>query len=359
MYRRRRLLGVSAAAAAILMGGLAACSSGGAGTSNATGTAASSNMPTVSMMVGGLDKQIYLPYQLAQGLGYYRKYGVNMQLSTQETGGVAAETAMVSGQVDMAGTWYVGAIDLQSSGKQVENIVQLSGAPGENEMCATGTKITSPAQWRGQALGVTSIGSGTDDLTLYLAARYGLTSKDFTVVAAGDGDTMIAAIQHHRIACGMTTQPTVAAIENQSVGYSAFDLSTSAGVQKWLGGTWPSAGVLARTSWINSNRATVQKVVDALVATMHWIATHSAAQIAAHLPANFVSSSLSSSAQYIQALTAEKSQFLPNGMMPAGGPQAVLATEKEAGRLTGPVNLSATYTNSFAANANKLEGFSH
>src|ERR1700729_2272622 len=119
MYRRRRLLGVSAAAAAILMGGLAACSSGGAGPSNATGTAASSNMPTVSMMVGGLDKQIYLPYQLAQGLGYYKKYGVNMQLSTEQSGGVGAETAMASGQVDMAGAWYVHTIDFQLAHKDV------------------------------------------------------------------------------------------------------------------------------------------------------------------------------------------------------------------------------------------------
>ena len=42
-------------------------------------------------------------YQLAQDLGYFKKYGVNVQLSTEQSGGVGAETAMVSGQVDMAG----------------------------------------------------------------------------------------------------------------------------------------------------------------------------------------------------------------------------------------------------------------
>jgi NitT/TauT family transport system substrate-binding protein len=351
MHRRKRAFSLAAAATAILLGGLTACSSA------ASGTTASKVMPTVTLMVGGIDKQIYLPYQLAQGLGFYQKYGVNMQLSTQESGGVAAETAMASGQVDMAGTWYVGAIDLQQSHEDTVDVVQLSGAPGESEMCATGTGITSPAQWRGKALGVTDIGSGTDDLTLYLAARYGLSSKDITRVAAGDGDTMIAAISHHRIACGMTTEPTVTAIENQHVGYTAFDLATMAGAQKWLGGTWPSSCVLARASWVSSHKAAVQKVVDALVATMHWISTHSAAQIAAHLPADFVSSALSSSAAYIKALAADKSQFLPNGLMPANGPQTVLATEKQAGKITGPVNLAATYTNSFATAANKLEGF--
>ena len=77
-------------------------------------------MPTVTMMVGGIDKQIYLPYQLAQDLGYYKKYGVNMQLSTEQSGGVGAETAMASGQVDMAGAWYVHTIDFQQQGKDVD-----------------------------------------------------------------------------------------------------------------------------------------------------------------------------------------------------------------------------------------------
>ena len=47
-----------------------------------------------------------------------------------------------------------------------------------------------------------------------------------------------------------------------------------------MGGAYPAASVLARTDWVNAHKATVQKVVDALVATMHWTNTHSAADIA-------------------------------------------------------------------------------
>src|SRR5205814_1316358 len=95
------------------------------------GTSKHHDLPTVTLMVGGIDKQIYLPYQLAQDLGFYKKYGVNVQLSTEQNGGVGAETAMVSGQVDMAGAWYVHAIDFQAKGKDVVDVVQLSWAPGE------------------------------------------------------------------------------------------------------------------------------------------------------------------------------------------------------------------------------------
>jgi NitT/TauT family transport system substrate-binding protein len=343
-----------AASVAALAGTLAAC---GSSSSGSTTSASGSGMPTVTMMVGGIDKQIYLPYQLAYDLGYFKKYGVNMQLSTEQNGGVGAETAMVSGQVDMAGAWYVHTIDFQQKGENVVDLVQLSGAPGERVMCGKGSGITSPAQWKGKTLGVTDIGSGTDNLTEYLAARNHLTTKDYSRVAAGDGPTFAAALQNHRIACGMTTQPTVNAIEKQGIGTSVINLASTSGAQQWMGGTYPAAGVLARADWVAANQATVQKVVDAMVATMRWMSTHTAADVANKMPPSFVSNGLTTKADYISALAADKGQFLPDGMMPANGPSTALAVDKLAGNVTKPVNIPVTYTNQYAIAANKLEGF--
>ena len=338
----------SGATVAALVVGLAACSGS---------SSASAGMPTVRLMVGGIDKQIYLPYQLAQNLGFYKKYGVNVELSTEQNGGVGAEDAMVSGQVDMAGAWYVHTIDFQLKGKATVDVVQLSGAPGERIMCAKSSNVQSPADWAGKAVGVTDLGSGTDDLTLYLAARYHLTTQQFTRVGVGAGQTLISGLQNGKIVCGMTTQPTVNAIEKMGVGYSAIDLATTAGTQQWLGGTWPTASIIARTDWVNAHRDAVQRVVDALVATMHWINTHTAADIANNMPADFVSNSLSTKDEYVNALAQDKGQFLPDGMMPANGPDTVLAVEKLAGKVNGPVDLSKTYDMSFVVAANKLEGF--
>jgi NitT/TauT family transport system substrate-binding protein len=362
MFRPSLKAIAAAASVGALAAGLAACSSSGSsGSSSGSGTgqnaAAVSGLPTVTLMVGGIDKQIYLPYQLAQDLGFYKKYGVNVQLSTEQTGGVGAETAMVSGQVDMAGAWYVHAIDFQAKGKSVVDVVQLSGAPGEREMCAKGSGITTPAQWKGKSLGVTDIGSGTDELTVYLAARYHLTSKDISRVAVGAGPTFVAALQHNRIACGMTSQPTAGAVESQGVGTSVIDLASTSGAQQWLGGAYPAAGVLARSDWVASHQATVQKVVDALVATMHWINTHSAADIANAMPAAYVSNGITTKAAYIAELAQDKGQFLPDGMMPANGPATVLTIEKFVGNVTGPIDIATTYTNQYATAANKLEGF--
>jgi NitT/TauT family transport system substrate-binding protein len=341
-----------AAVGALALGSAAACSSS---KSNSGGGV--SSLPTVSLMVGGINKQIYLPYQLAQDLGFYKKYGVNVKLSTELNGGVGAEDAMASGQVDMAGAWYIHTIDFQSKGKDVEDIVQLSGAPGEREMCGTNSGVHSAADFKGKSLGVTDLGSGTDELTQFMAAQQGISRSQYHTVAVGDGATAIANIQRGSVQCVMTTQPTVGALEAKKLAYSAIDLATTDGAKAALGGAWPAAGVLAQTSWVNSHKDTVQKVVDALVATMHWINTHSATDIANKLPSDFVQNSTITKAQYIAGLTTDKGQFLPDGIMPAGGPKTVYAMEKVIGTDVSKVTLANTFTNEFAMKANKVEGF--
>jgi NitT/TauT family transport system substrate-binding protein len=321
--------------------------------------ASAETMPTVKLMVGGIDKQIYLYYQLAKSLGFYKKYGINMKLSTEQAGGVGAEDAMVSGQVDMAGAWYVHTIDFQQKGKDVIDIIQLGVAPGERIMCKTGSGVKSPADWKGKHVGVTDLGSGTDDLTSYVSARAGLSSKDYTKIAAGAGQTMIAALKFGKAVCGMTSQPTVNAIEKLGVGYSAIDLSTGAGVQKWLGGDFPASSVLARADWVKKHPKETQGVVDALVATLNWMKHHTAADVANALPADFVSNQLTSKAEYIKALQTDWGQFNLAGLgdMPKNGPQTVYDVEKAAGKIKGiKVTLAHTYTDQYVNAAKRIEG---
>lgn len=323
----------------------------------ATGAMADT-MPTVTLMVGGIDKQIYLEYQLAQSLGMFKKYGVNMKLSTEQAGGVGAEDAVISGQVDMAGAWYNHTIEFQDKGKDVIGVVQLAVAPGERIMCAKGTDVKSPTDWKGKSVGVTDLGSGTDALVSYVSARAGMTQKDYTKIAAGAGQTMIAALKFGKAECGITSQPTVNAVEKLGVGYSAIDLSTGAGAEKWLGGDYPAASVLVRADWAKAHPKETQAVVTALVATLDWMKTHTPADVANALPADFVSNQLTSKDEYIAALQKDWGQFNLAGLgaMPASGPKTVLAIEKAGGKLKGDVDLSKTYTDAYVIAAKKELG---
>ena len=368
MFRTSRKTKVFAVATAALAAAASACGSStttassaatsGSGGTAAAGTAAPAHLTNVTMMVGGIDKQIYLEYQLGYDLGFFKKNGINMELSTEQQGGVGAEDAMASGQVDLAGAWYIHTIDFQQKGKDVIDLAQLAGAPGERIMCANGSGVHTPADFKGKSIGVTDLGSGTDDLVLYLAARAGLTTKDFSRVGVGAGSTLIAALQNHRIACAITSQPTVNAIESKNLGYSAIDLATTTGTEQNLGGAYPAAGVLTLQSWVNSHPQAAQEVVTAMVETMHWIGTHTAADVANNLPSQFVSNALSTKADYVKALTTDYGQFIPTAIMPTSGPQTALQLDKIAGNITKPVDLSKTYTNQYVLNADKILGYS-
>ena len=91
---------------------------------------------------------------------------------------------------------------------------------------------------------------------------------------------------------------------------------------------------------------------------MHWISTHSAADIANKLP-----SSLRPEQHHLartstsRRWTPDKGQFLPDGIMPAGGPKVIFAMEKAIGVDTSKVTIADTFTNKYAQAANKLEGF--
>lgn len=322
------------------------------------GPALAEDLPKVTLMVGGIEKQIYLPYQLAESLGMFKKYGIDMELSTEQAGGVGAEDALISGQVNMAGAWYNHTIEFQEKGKNVIGVIQLSVAPGERIMCAKGSEVKAPTDWKGKSVGVTDLGSGTDALVSYVSAHAGMAPTDYTKIAAGAGQTMIAALKFNKAICGITSQPTVNAIEKLDVGYSAIDLSTSAGVEKWLGGDFPAASVLVDAEWAKSHQKEVQGVVDALVATLNWMKTHTAADVANVMPKDFVSNQLTSQDEYVAALKADWGQFNIDGLgvMPASGPQTVLNVLKAAGKVKGDGDLSKTFTDEYVKAAIKAEG---
>jgi hypothetical protein len=64
-------------------------------------------------MVGGTDKQIYVPYQLAQNLGFYKKYGVNVQLPRQWQSRWVGRPDSVGARPDPAAVPALGPADLR------------------------------------------------------------------------------------------------------------------------------------------------------------------------------------------------------------------------------------------------------
>lgn len=86
--------------------------------------ASSAQAADVSLMVGGVEKQIYLPAMLAQQLGYFRDEGIDVELLS-EPAGVEAADEMLAGAVQGVVGFYDHTIQLQSLGKYTESVVQF------------------------------------------------------------------------------------------------------------------------------------------------------------------------------------------------------------------------------------------
>jgi len=301
----------------------------------------------ITIIVGGYEKQIYLPAKLAEGLGYFKDQGLDVEL-LNEASGVDAEGELIAGNVQGVVGFYDHTIDLQAKGKFVESIVQFSQAPGEVEMVSTKhPEIKSAADFKGHDLGVTGLGSSTNFLTQYLAVKNGVELGTFTSVPVGAGDTFIAAMEQDKIQAGMTTEPTITRLVKKGVGVPLIDMRTVAKTREALGGTYPAASLYMSTEYVNAHKDVTQKLANALVKTMKFIKDHSAEEIAAKMPKDYM---VGDPEGYVKALADGKEMFTPDGIMPEDGPKTVLTVMSTFSKAVKgkEIDLSKTFTTEFA-----------
>lgn len=313
-------------------------------------TAMSHAADKITIMVGGYEKQIYLPAKLAEALGYFKDEGLNVEL-LNEAAGVDAENQLLAGAVQGVVGFYDHCVDLQAKGKFIESVVQFSQAPGEVELVSTKhPEIKSFADLKGKNLGVTGLGSSTNFLSLYMASKAGLKGGDVVTIPVGAGGTFIAAMQQDQIQAGMTTEPTISRMVKTGEAQVLVDLRTVDATRAALGGTYPAASLYMETAWVDAHKADVQKLANAFVKTLKFIDTHSAAEIADKMPKDFY---VGDKEGYVKALEAGKGMFTKDGVMPEDGPKTVLAVLAEFSKnVKGKqIDLSKTYTSDFVKQA--------
>jgi NitT/TauT family transport system substrate-binding protein len=157
-------------------------------------------------------------------------------------------------------------------------------------------------------------------------------------------------MQQDKIQAGMTTEPTISRLLKTGEARVLVDMRTLESTKQALGGTYPAASLYMSTDWVEKNRESAQKLANAFVKTLRFINTHSAAEIADKMPKDFY---VGDKDGYVKALADGKGMFTADGVMPAGGPETVLAVlsafSKNVKGKT--VDLSKTYTSEFVKKA--------
>jgi NitT/TauT family transport system substrate-binding protein len=299
-----------------------------AGCSHAAPPAPVSNegpLAPVTIGVGGIQKVIYGPAMLAERLGYFKEAGVTVTLQ-DEVNGQNQENEMLAGHLDGVVGFMDHSVALQVKGKCVKSVVQFANVPLEKVMVATGDAATikTAADWKGKKVGFTSKGSSTDALMQALAAKQGLTQADYTPAPVGAGSTFIAAIENGGINVGITTPPTSTLLIKKGTAKVLMDLSTVEGTNKALGGLYPASSLYMPCEWVSAHPRESQALANAFVKTLRWIKGHTAADIAAKMPADYAGSDMSA---YVQSWQETKDGFTTDGLIDADGVKNVLAVQ--------------------------------
>ena len=313
---------------------------------------------TVRVSIGSAPSLIYLPWDLAKALGAFEDENLDVQLNYAAAGTEAA-TALLSGSVDFTGNSLDHSIKAQIAGKPTKMVVSFAKLPGTAIVVRSDLKdsVKGIKDLKGQAVGATSVGSGTHLLLTYAMNQAGLVQdKDYTFKACGSG-TMAATLDSKGAAACMNSDPFVTSYVNAGKGFvvAGGDLRSDKDTTALLGGAFQFTGAVTTLDYIQKNPDVVQRVANALVRAARYIAAHSADEIASKLPKAVTGEDL---ALYKAALTAAKAYLSPDGLIDAKGVDNVLKVNIEDCRnnatlcpnlkVTDKVDATALFDNSFA-----------
>src|SRR3982074_563923 len=114
---------IAACGGATNTGGGASPTASAAGTAAAT-TAATAAPATLTIMVGGLNKQIYLPNKLTEALGYFKDQNLTVNL-IDEPPAKDATSALIAGEVEGSSGSYDHTIAGAGLGKNPNQVGPL------------------------------------------------------------------------------------------------------------------------------------------------------------------------------------------------------------------------------------------
>jgi NitT/TauT family transport system substrate-binding protein len=307
---------------------------------------------TIQMAVGGQTQFIYLPLTLANQLGFFKDEGLTVNISDLR-GGSEAVAALMSGSVDAVTGFYEHTIRARAQGKQLVMVELFDRYPGVVLMVANRhlDAVKTIQDLVGKPVGVTAVGSSTDQLLKYLLRKNGLDPQAIPVVTAGVSP-MLAALEHDQIWAGVIVDPLAVKLERDGIAKALYDTRTEKGTVDIFGGPWPAGGFYTSEEFVRRHPATVQKLVNAGLRALRYIKDHSPEEIAAAMPPSFWAGDRD---QYVSSLRANIGLYSDDGVLPEDGVANVLKSLLlvDASIAQAKIDLKQTYDNTFVEKALK------
>ena len=210
------------------------------------------------------------PLWITQERGFFRKYGLDVQLVFIESGSTTVQS-LISKDVAFAQMAGAGVVQSHLRGSDV---VMIAGVINTLTFKFYVDKtIKQPEQLRGKSLAVTRFGSSTDFALRYALERYGLApEKDVAILQAGSMPAIFASLETGKIQGAMLSAPFTLRAKNMGFPLMA-DL-------QMLGLEYQHTGLATTQALIKSRPDLVRNAMKAYVEGIHYYKTHRAESLA-------------------------------------------------------------------------------
>jgi NitT/TauT family transport system substrate-binding protein len=226
---------------------------------------------------------------VARHLGYFADEGLDLEVLTMGGGGPDMQ-ALIAGDVEFNASATTILIAAHQEGTPLVGVVSLLNRPIMNVAMhrevaeARGIGPQTPLRDRlaalsGLTIGVTRLGSLTDQLANYYARKAGLTvGQDVTILAVGAGAPMMASLEFRRVDVIISASAELGEAINQGL---AVMLSEAASGEDPDLADFLQQLVVVRPDYARDHPDVVRKMARAVVRANRWVTEHSVDEIAA------------------------------------------------------------------------------
>ena len=309
--------------------------------------------PSLTLAVGGKTLVAYLPLTIADRLGFFKHEGLQVEID-DFAGGAKALQSLVGGSADVVcgayeHTIFMAAKDVKITAIALQNdsfglVVGLSKEKAKS--------YKGPADLKGLKIGVTSPGSASTVGLSLLLAKANLTLNDVSVIGVGGGARAVTAMQSGQIDGMANFDPVMSMLERGDNFVSIVDTRKQKDLDELYSGPFAASAFYMQSSFTKNNPRTTQAFVNAIYASLQWIANATTDQIVDAVSADYYGGDKE---LYRAVVEKNRGRFSKTGQISMATAQNVLriiASQDEKVKAS-TIDLAETFDNSFLEKAQK------
>jgi NitT/TauT family transport system substrate-binding protein len=307
--------------------------------------------PKLSLAVGTKTLIAYLPLTIAERLGFFKKEGLDVEVS-DFGGGAKALQALVGGSADVVCGAYEHTIFMQAKDVKIKVIALQDYSFGlvvglRKDLAA---KYRGPADLKGLKFGVTAPGSARAVGLSLLLAKAGLTLSDVAVIGVGGGARAATAMTSGQLDGMANFDPVISMLERGGAMTDIIDTRNADDLQKLYSGAYAASAFYMSADFIAKNPKTTQAFVNAINDALIWIAKASTDQIVDAVPAEYYGDDRG---LYRTVVEKNRGQFSKDGRVSMAMAENVLriVSMSDDGVKNAKIDLAQTFDNSFLEKA--------